>query len=75
MALVRSYAAAEASLVMTYKFVRLPIAVLIGYLAFGEVIPLTTWIGGFIIFLAAVFITRRETRDSPPPAKPAREAI
>ncbi|MDX2287700.1 MAG: DMT family transporter [Hyphomicrobiaceae bacterium] len=62
MAFVRGYAATDASLVATYKFVRLPFAVLIGYLAFGETIALTTWVGGFIIFSAAAYITHREMR-------------
>lgn len=61
-ALVRGYAAAEASLVMTYKFSRLPFAVLFGYLAFGEVIDGPVWIGAAIIFAAAVYITRREAQ-------------
>ena len=60
--LVRGYAIADASLVMTYKFSRLPFAVLIGYLAFGEVIDGPTWLGAAIIFAAAVYITRREAQ-------------
>lgn len=62
MALVRGYATAEASLVQTFKFSRLPFAVGLGYLAFGEAIDSVTWVGAAIIFAAAVYITRRETR-------------
>lgn len=62
MSLVRGYAAMEASLVMTVKFVRLPFAVLFGYLAFSETIDGMTWLGGFIIFAASVYVTRREAQ-------------
>ena len=58
--LVRGYTIAEASLVMTFKFSRLPFSVLIGYLAFGEMIDGPTWLGAAIIFAAAVYITHRE---------------
>ncbi len=60
--LVRGYTRADASLVMTFKFSRLPFSVLIGYLAFGEMIDGPTWLGAAIIFAAAVYITHRETR-------------
>lgn len=60
--LVRGYVLTDASLVMTYKFSRLPFAVLIGYLAFGEVIDGATWAGAAIIFAAAVYITHREAQ-------------
>lgn len=68
--LVRGYALTDASLVMTYKFSRLPFAVLVGYLAFGEVIDGPVWIGAIIIFAAAVYITHREVqlgRNTKPP--------
>lgn len=69
MALVRGYAVAEASLVMTFKFTRLPFAVAIGFLAFGEAIDAMTWIGGLIIFAASAYTTRRESQLQlrPPP--------
>jgi drug/metabolite transporter (DMT)-like permease len=62
MALVRGYASMDASLVMTFKFVRLPFAVLFGYLAFSETIDAMTWLGGFIIFAASLYVTRREMK-------------
>lgn len=73
MALVRGYAVAEASLVLTFKFVRLPFAVAIGFLAFGEAIDAVTWIGGFIIFAASAYVTRRESqlKLGRPPVPPA----
>ena len=60
--LVRGYAATEASLATTFEFSRLPFAVGIAYLAFGETIDLWTWIGAAIIFGSAVYITRREAQ-------------
>lgn len=62
MALVRGYAVSDASLVMTFKFSRLPFAVLIGYLAFGELIDGWTWVGAIIIFAAALYVTHREAQ-------------
>jgi drug/metabolite transporter (DMT)-like permease len=61
-ALVRGYAATEASLAMTFEFSRLPFSVAIAYLAFGEIIDAWTWVGAAIIFASAVYITRREAR-------------
>ncbi|MDX2202094.1 MAG: DMT family transporter [Hyphomicrobiaceae bacterium] len=61
-AMVRGYAATEASLAQTFEFSRLPFAVAIGYAAFGETIDRWTWIGAAVIFAAAVYITNREAR-------------
>jgi drug/metabolite transporter (DMT)-like permease len=69
--LVRGYAATDASLAMTFEFSRLPFAVGIAYLAFGETIDTWTWIGALIIFASAVYITRRETRLARRPRLPA----
>lgn len=60
MTLVRGYTRADASLVMTFKFSRLPFAVALGYLAFGETIDAVTWLGAAIIFAAGADVTRRE---------------
>ena len=70
-ALVRGYAATDASLAMTFEFSRLPFVVAIAYLAFGETIDIWTWIGALIIFASAVYITQRETRLGPRPRLPA----
>lgn len=60
MTLVRAYAATEATLVMTFKFSRLPFAVGLGLLMFGENVDLATWIGAAIIFVAAAYVAHRE---------------
>ena len=62
MTLVRGYARAEASLVMTFKFSRLPFAVALGYVAFGETIDAATWLGALVIFAAGVAVTRHEAQ-------------
>ena len=61
-ALVRGYAATDASLAMTFEFSRLPFTVAVAYLAFGETIDAWTWVGAAVIFGSAVYITRREAR-------------
>lgn len=60
MTLVRAYAVTEASMVMAFKFVRLPFAVAIGFLAFGETIDALTWVGALIIFAASAYVVHRE---------------
>jgi drug/metabolite transporter (DMT)-like permease len=47
---------------MTFKFSRLPLSVLVGYLAFGELIDGGTWVGAIIIFAATAFVTRQEAQ-------------
>ena len=58
--LARAFRAADASMVMGIDFARLPFAVLLGWIAFGELIDLWTWIGAGIIFTAAFYTARRE---------------
>ena len=60
LALVRGFAAMDASLVLTFEFSRLPIAVALAYWVFGEIIDIWTWIGSAVIFGSAVYIARRE---------------
>lgn len=60
--LMRGFASTEASLVMTFDFSRLPFAVLIGWWMFGEVTDIWTWVGAAIIFVSAIYITRREAK-------------
>jgi drug/metabolite transporter (DMT)-like permease len=62
MSLVRGFAAADASLVMTFEFSKLPFAALVAFYAFGERIDAMTWLGATIIFASAVYVTRREAQ-------------
>jgi drug/metabolite transporter (DMT)-like permease len=58
--LARAFAAADASLVMSVDFARLPFAVLFGFALFGELIDLWTWIGAGVIFAASLYNAHRE---------------
>ncbi|MDX2157380.1 MAG: DMT family transporter [Hyphomicrobiaceae bacterium] len=60
--LMRGFRAADASLVLTFEFSRLPFAVALGFLMFGELIDAWTWIGAAVIFVSAVYIIRREAK-------------
>lgn len=58
--LTRAFAAADASFIAGFDFARLPFAVLYGWLAFGEVIDIWTWIGAAVIFAAGIYASRAE---------------
>ena len=58
--MVRAFNSADASLVATFDFSRLPIAVVIGLVFFGETTDLMTWLGAIVIFGAAIVVTRAE---------------
>jgi drug/metabolite transporter (DMT)-like permease len=62
--LARAFRAADASIVMGIDFARLPFTVLLGWIAFGELIDLWSWIGAVVIFAAAFYTARRERRLS-----------
>ena len=64
--MVRAFNCADASLVATFDFSRLPIAVLIGFYCFGETTDLWTWIGAIVIFAAAITVTRSEALGRTP---------
>ncbi len=62
-AMTRAYTYADASLVATFDFARLPFAVLIGLYFFNEKTDVWTWIGSVIIFAAAFYITHSERTE------------
>lgn len=70
-ALARAYVAAEASLVVALDFLRLPVAALIGFVMFGDVPEIWVWIGGAVIVLSSILLTRREARDPGPATGPS----
>ena len=57
----RSMALADATVVLPFNFTRLIWAALFGYLFFAELPDLWTWIGGTVIFLASIWLTRIST--------------
>jgi drug/metabolite transporter (DMT)-like permease len=72
LAVVRGYAAADASACAPFEFLRLPFAALIAFLVYGEVTDAWTWIGAAVIAGSSVYVARREAKLSrramPPPA-------
>lgn len=58
--LARSFAAADASAVLPYDYMRLVVTAALAYLAFGEVPTIWTWIGAAVIVAAVAYIARRE---------------
>lgn len=61
-ALMRGFAAIDASLVLTFEFSRLPFVVGIGYVMFGELIDMWTWIGAAVVMGSAAYIAHREAK-------------
>lgn len=62
--LSRAFRAADASLIMSLEFARLPFAVALGFILFGELIDIWTWVGAGVIFMAALYTARRERQVS-----------
>jgi drug/metabolite transporter (DMT)-like permease len=52
----------EASLLASLDYLRLLWAALLGYLVFGDIPGVPTWMGASIVILAAIFVIYRETR-------------
>lgn len=58
--LTKAFSVTDVSIVAAVDFSRLPFAVLIGWLAFGELTDLWTWVGALVIFASSLYIVRRE---------------
>jgi drug/metabolite transporter (DMT)-like permease len=63
--MTRSLAIADATLVVTFDYLRLPLVALFAYLAFGEVPDGWIWLGGGIIALSGIYIAHRESKLKP----------
>ena len=59
---------ADASLLILVDFIRLPLAILLGLLFFGEPVEVEVLIGGGIILASLLLLIRRERSDPPPAA-------
>ena len=55
----RGIQAADISIAMPFNFTRLIWASLLGWLVFAEFPDVWTWVGGTIIFVSAVWLTRQ----------------
>ncbi len=58
--LTRSFALADASLLMPLDYMRLPFSAAIAFIAFAEVPDIWTWAGAAVIAASALYIARRE---------------
>ena len=58
----RALAAADATLVAPFDYLRLPIVALIAFVAFGEVPGIWVWLGGGVIAASSIYIAQREAR-------------
>ena len=58
----RAYAAADASAVVPYDFLRLPLTAAAAYVLFDEVIDIWTWLGALVIFGSSYMLVRIEAR-------------
>lgn len=68
--IIRAFAAADASFVMPFDFLRLPIAAAFGYFLYTEWPEFWVWIGGAIIFASTYYITWRESMVKKAAVKP-----
>lgn len=60
--LVRAYHAADATVVLAFDFLRLPVAAIIGFVLFAELPNAWVWVGGAVICASSVYMARSETR-------------
>lgn len=58
--LARAYIQADAVVVVTLHYTRLPIAALIGFVIFGDVPDIWIWIGGAVIAASTLYVAWRE---------------
>ena len=60
--ITRAMSLAEASLVAPFEFFRLPIVAALAFALFDQTVPLTTWLGGIVIFGATLLMARSARR-------------
>jgi len=64
--MAQSFRVAEATVVLPFDFTKIIWGALIGYLAFGEVVDIWTWVGAAVIFSGITYITYRERKLAKP---------
>jgi drug/metabolite transporter (DMT)-like permease len=67
--LTKAYKLADASFVAGVDYARLPFAVLFGWILFGELSDIWTWIGASVIFGSSFYVIRREINEMNETAK------
>jgi drug/metabolite transporter (DMT)-like permease len=64
--MAQSFRVAEATVVLPFDFTKIVWGALIGYLVFGEIVDIWTWIGAAVIFSGITYITYRERKLAKP---------
>ncbi|MDE0335004.1 MAG: EamA/RhaT family transporter, partial [Defluviicoccus sp.] len=59
--LARAFHAADASVVVSFDYLRLPIAALIGFLFFAEIPDIWVWAGAGVICASSIALARGES--------------
>lgn len=59
--MTRAFVAADATVVLAFGFIRLPVAALAGFVFFAEVPVFWVWLGGAVIIAASLLLMRRES--------------
>ena len=70
-----SFRYAEASLLAPFEYLAMVFAATVGFVFWGEVPVMTTWIGGAIIAASGLFIFMRRQKSKPPPRRVEAVAI
>lgn len=58
----RAFAIGEASFIAPYGFVQIPFVALVGFISYGEIPDLWTWIGGGVIIGSGIYTAHREAK-------------
>ena len=58
----KSYSMAEITSLEPIEFIKLPIIALFAWMIFSEIPGIWTWVGGLIIFMSTIYISRREAK-------------
>ena len=66
LSVARALAAADASACAPFEFARLPFAALIGFVWFGEVTDIWTWVGAAIIAVSSIYVAHPMSRTARP---------
>lgn len=67
--MAQSFRVAEATVVLPFDFTKIVWGALIGYVVFGEVVDIWTWIGAAVIFAGVTYITYRERKLAASPER------
>jgi drug/metabolite transporter (DMT)-like permease len=63
-AMTQAYAAADATAVLPFDYLRLPCVAVVGYLVFDERPDMWTWVGALVIAGSSIYIAHRESTQA-----------